>query len=189
MFDIYNEQSLLLAKQPCAEFKWYPLYPPNHHQGYIVVYCRAAAGAGCSISTLMATNDSLLDTGSSGHHSSAGVSPKANEIFHCEAANTKLPGLKRKFIGVGGDTEPSRAKLACSAASLISPPLFKPRANLAMVPGYPHENGTGASNHDNAAQNQEDEWKNIKVVSSSEKCLLQGLIVYFLDVELYLRHG
>ena len=113
----------------------------------------------------MATNDSLLDTGSSGHHG-AGVSPKANEIFHCEAANTKLPGLKRKFIGVGGETETSRAKLACSAASLISPPLFKPRANLAMVPGYPHENG---GPHDNAApaQNQEDEWKNIKVVSSS----------------------
>ena len=99
-------------------------------------------------------------------------SPKANEIFHCEGAGTKLPlpGLKRKF---GGEAEASgpRPKLSCSSgASLISPPLFKPRPNLAMVPGYPHEAGPAAGAHNNehaAPGNQEDEWKNIKVVSCS----------------------
>ena len=116
----------------------------------------------------MANNETgLLESGPG-----PAFSPKANEIFHCEGPGTKLPlpGLKRKF---GGEAEASgpRPKLSCSAgASLISPPLFKPRPNLAMVPGYPHEAGPGAGAHNNehtAPGNQEDEWKNIKVVSCS----------------------
>ena len=121
---------------------------------------RQAHAAGCSVTTLMANNDSLLETGPS-PASSISFSPKANEIFHCEATSTKLPGLKRKIVG--GDTDNNiRAKISCSSSnSMISPPLFKPRPNLAMVPGYPHEANT---NQENAA-NQEDEWKNIRVVS------------------------
>jgi len=126
---------------------------------------RQAHAAGCSVTTLMANNESLLETVPS-PASSVSFSPKANEIFHCEAASSaKLPGLKRKMVG--GDTEAIRAKISCtsSSSSMISPPLFKPRPNLAMVPGYPHE-AAGAANHVNheAAANQEDEWKNIKVM-------------------------
>jgi len=130
---------------------------------------RLAHKAGCSLATYMANNDSLLEP--SGPVSpGSGHSPKANEIFHCESATAKLPGLKRKFGGVADPGEGSRPKLTCTSSSLISPPLFKPRPNLAMVPGYPHETaagvgvgvsvGAGAS-HDT---NQEDEWKNIKVM-------------------------
>lgn len=121
----------------------------------------------------MANNETGILEPGQGPTSGNTFSPKANEIFHCEGAAAKLPlpGLKRKF----GDTEGSgpRPKLACSngaGASLISPPLFKPRSNLAMVPGYPHEAGHGAGGHNNehaATGNQEDEWKNIKVVSCS----------------------
>ena len=73
---------------------------------------------------------------------------------------------------VGSDAGESRVKMSCSSAgSLVSPPLFKPRANLAMVPGFPHENGSvsGGGQADNATSNtnQEDEWKNIKVVSET----------------------
>ena len=115
----------------------------------------------------MATNDTLLESG----HQPGQVSPKANEIFHCEAGSTKLPGLKRKLM-VGSDAGESRVKMSCSSAgSLVSPPLFKPRPNLAMVPGFPHENGSvsGGGQADNATSNtnQEDEWKNIKVVSET----------------------
>ena len=115
----------------------------------------------------MANNESLLETASS--LSSLSHSPKANEIFHCDSVNlnTKLPGLKRKF----GDSESSgvRAKVPCSQGSLISPPLFKPRPNLAMVPGYPHEaqpQGNGGVTQE-VGGSQEDEWKNIKVVRIS----------------------
>ena len=67
----------------------------------------------------------------------------------------------------------SRAAKLCNTSSLISPPLFKPGAALAMVPGYPHESGPGgpgtsgtSNNNDTAAgHSQDDEWKNIKVVS------------------------
>ena len=59
---------------------------------------------GCSVSTYMAANnDKLLDTGA-GSAAAANISfsPKANEIFQCEAGgapNTpKLPGLKRKIL-------------------------------------------------------------------------------------------
>ena len=130
-------------------------------------HCRQAHTAGCSLTTFVANNETgILESGPG-----PAFSPKANEIFHCEGAGAKLPlpGLKRKF---GGDAESSasRPKVAASAgsgASLISPPLFKPRPNLAMVPGYPHEAGPGGHNNEHAAPgNQEDEWKNIKVVSS-----------------------
>ena len=63
---------------------------------------------------------------------------------------------------------------------MVSPPLFKPRPNLGTDPGYSHEAGAGAGadNHVNheATANQEDEWKNIKVVSWS----LIGRLNYFL---------
>ena len=144
------------------------LFSPLIASGHNSVIFRLAHKAGCSLATYMANNDSLLEP--SGPVSpGSGHSPKANEIFHCESATAKLPGLKRKFGGVGEPAEGSRPKLSCTSSSLISPPLFKPRPNLAMVPGYPHEAaagvgvgvGAGAS-HDT---NQEDEWKNIKVVS------------------------
>ena len=114
----------------------------------------------------MANNENGILESGPGPASGHAFSPKANEIFHCEAASSaKLPGLKRKMVG--GDTEGIRAKISCtsSSSSMISPPLFKPRPNLAMVPGYPHE-ASGAANHvsHEAAANQEDEWKNIKVV-------------------------
>ena len=125
-------------------------------------YYSQANSQGCSISALMANNESLLDTASS--LNSLGHSPKAHEIFHCESTNTKqpLPGMKRKFgeSEREREREAGRAKISCSQSSLISPPLFKPRPNLAMVPGYPHETGVQAE----AGTSQEDEWKNIKVV-------------------------
>ena len=111
------------------------------------------------------SSETLLET-------AATSSPKATDIFHCETLANKppLPGVKRKF----GESERERegrerAKISCSQpGSLISPPLFKPRPNLAMVPGYPHEaaqgNGGGVGQEGGAAS-QEDEWKNIKVVS------------------------
>ena len=120
----------------------------------------------------MANNETGILESGPGPASGHAFSPKATEIFHCEAAGAKLPlpGLKRKF-GTDGESSGPRPKLACSSgASLISPPLFKPRPNLAMVPGYPHEAGPTASGHNNehaAPGNQEDEWKNIKVVSCS----------------------
>ena len=144
--------------------------------------CRQALAAGCSLSTFMANNErEVLEPGpdTSIHHLTA-FSPKATEIFHCEpgagagAGAGKLPGLKRK-LGGGGDTELGRAKVSCAGAgagagSLISPPLFKPRPNLAMVPGYPHEAAqpaaaTPAAGEHSGQGHQEDEWKNIKVVS------------------------
>ena len=128
---------------------------------------RQAVSQGCEISTLMANHETLLDTASS--LNSLGHSPKATEIFHCDSASSKgLPGLKRKFgeSEREREREGGRAKISSSQASLISPPLFKPRPNLAMVPGYPHEaplGNTGAVSREQEAS-QEDEWKNIKVV-------------------------
>ena len=129
---------------------------------------RQAVSQGCEISTLMANHETLLDTASS--LNSLGHSPKATEIFHCDSASSKgLPGLKRKFGESEREREGGRAKISSSQASLISPPLFKPRPNLAMVPGYPHEaaplgNTGGVSREQEAGPGQEDEWKNIKVV-------------------------
>ena len=130
-----------------------------------------ANSQGCSISSLMANNETLLDTASS--LNSLGHSPKAHEIFHCDTKQP-LPGMKRKFGEGEREREREgreRAKISCSQpGSLISPPLFKPRPNLAMVPGYPHEAGPGAGAHNNehaAPGSQDDEWKNIKVVSCS----------------------
>ena len=96
------------------------------------------------------------------------TSPKATEIFHCESLATKLPGLKRKFGENERESLGGRAKVPCSQGQgfLISPPLFKPRPNLAMVPGYPHEaqpQGNGGVTQE-VGGSQEDEWKNIKVV-------------------------
>ena len=106
------------------------------------------------------SSETLLET-------AATSSPKATDIFHCETLANKppLPGVKRKF----GESERERegrerAKISCSQpGSLISPPLFKPRPNLAMVPGYPHEAAQG-NGQEVAGASQEDEWKNIKVV-------------------------
>ena len=110
------------------------------------------------------STESLLET-------TATTSPKATDIFHCEsltglASKPPLPGLKRKFgeSEREREREAGRAKISCSQSSLISPPLFKPRPNLAMVPGYPHEGGLQAE----AGASQEDEWKNIKVVRREE---------------------
>ena len=89
---------------------------------------------------------------------------QATEIFHCELPS-KLPGLKRKAEGEGG--QGGRAKLPCSQPALLSPPLYKPvPAPLAMVPGYPHDpaQDTGQAN-----TSQEDEWKNIKVVRNGQQ--------------------
>ena len=127
-------------------------------------YSSQATSQGCSLSSLMANNEALLDTASS--LNSLGHSPKAHEIFHCDTKQS-LPGMKRKF----GESEREReregrerAKISCSQpGSLISPPLFKPRPNLAMVPGYPHEAAQG-NGQEVAGASQEDEWKNIKVV-------------------------
>ena len=84
------------------------------------------------------TSETLLET-------VATTSPKATDIFHCETLASKpaLPGVKRKFPESEREREREggRAKISCSQGSLISPPLFKPRPNLAMVPGYPHEAG------------------------------------------------
>ena len=59
-------------------------------------YYRQANSQGCSISSLMANNETLLETASS--LNSLGHSPKAHEIFHCDTKQP-LPGLKRKFEG------------------------------------------------------------------------------------------
>ena len=121
-------------------------------------YSSQANSQGCSISTLMANNETLLEASSL---NSLGHSPKAHEIFHCDTKQS-LPGMKRKFGE--GERERERAKISCSQpGSLISPPLFKPRPNLAMVPGYPHEAAQG-NGQEVAGASQEDEWKNIKVV-------------------------
>ena len=137
-------------------------------------YYSQANSQGCSISSLMANNETLLDTASS--LNSLGHSPKAHEIFHCDTKQS-LPGMKRK-LGENErerEREAGRAKISCSQpGSLISPPLFKPRPALAMVPGYPHSpheaaQANGAVNHEmvGPGASQEDEWKNIKVVSCS----------------------
>ena len=112
----------------------------------------------------MANNETLLEASSL---NSLGHSPKAHEIFHCDTKQP-LPGMKRKFGDAEREREAGRAKISCSQGSLISPPLFKPRPNLAMVPGYPHEaaQANGAVSHEAGGASQEDEWKNIKVVSS-----------------------
>ena len=115
------------------------------------------------------SSETLLET-------AATTSPKATDIFHCETIANKQPlsGMKRK-LGENErerEREAGRAKISCSQpGSLISPPLFKPRPALAMVPGYPHSpheaaQTNGAVNHDagGAGTSQEDEWKNIKVV-------------------------
>ena len=109
------------------------------------------------------SSETLLET-------AATTSPKATDIFHCETVANKppLPGMKRKLADAEREREreAGRAKISCSQGSLISPPLFKPRPNLAMVPGYPHEAGqaNGGVNHEAGGPSQEDEWKNIKVV-------------------------
>ena len=110
----------------------------------------------------MANNETLLEASSL---NSLGHSPKAHEIFHCDTKQP-LPGMKRKFGDAEREREAGRAKISCSQGSLISPPLFKPRPNLAMVPGYPHEaaQANGAVSHEAGGASQEDEWKNIKVV-------------------------
>ena len=110
------------------------------------------------------SSETLLET-------AATTSPKATDIFHCEsllANKPPLPGVKRKFGEPEREREAGRAKISCSQGSLISPPLFKPRPALAMVPGYPHEaaQANGAVNHEGGGASQEDEWKNIKVVSN-----------------------
>ena len=110
------------------------------------------------------SSETLLET-------AATTSPKATDIFHCETLANKppLPGMKRKF-GENErerEREAGRAKISCSQpGSLISPPLFKPRPALAMVPGYPHEaaQANGAVSQEGGGASQEDEWKNIKVV-------------------------
>ena len=100
------------------------------------------------------TTESLLETATM-------TSPKATEIFHCESVASKVPGLKRKLCESEREREGGRGKIS----SLISPPLFKPRPNLAMVPGYPHEAATqNGTREQEAGPSQEDEWKNIKVV-------------------------
>ena len=113
------------------------------------------------------SSETLLET-------AATTSPKATDIFHCETLASKpvLPGVKRKFPESERDRERERereggrAKISCSQGSLTSPPLFKPRPNLAMVPGYPHEapQTNGGVGQEGGGASQEDEWKNIKVV-------------------------
>jgi len=127
---------------------------------------RLAMTAGCSPSTYLTNNESLLEP------SDPHFSPKANEIFHCEPTiDSKPPGLKRK----GPEIDHSRSKQPRAQPSLISPPLlptgpsfqlYKPNNNLAMVPGYPHDpqNGAGSATTQDAGASQEDEWKNIKVM-------------------------
>ena len=141
--------------------------PARTHHYVMFKYSRLAMTAGCSPSTYLTNNESLLEP------SDPHFSPKANEIFHCESAmDSKPPGLKRK----GPEIDHSRSKLPRAQPSLISPPLlptgpsfqlYKPNSNLAMVPGYPHDPqvGAGSATGQDAGASQEDEWKNIKVVS------------------------
>ena len=100
-----------------------------------------------------------------------------------------LSGVKRKSVGA----DPIRSKLPRSLPSLLSPPLlpswpsFPHHQSSALgtrVPGagvgagYPHA-GTRSPAAQDAGQNYEDEWKNIKVVSDTEqvleRCKLLGL--------------
>jgi hypothetical protein len=126
---------------------------------------RLAMASSCSPSTFLANNQSLLE-----QEDNQCFIPASNDIFQCEEAETKSSGFKRKNITVNDDI----SKLSRIQPSSTSPPVlptgpsfpsYKSNSNLAMVSGYPREpqvtaQDTGAS--------QEDEWKNIKVVSRGD---------------------
>ena len=95
-------------------------------------------------------------------------SPNAIEELN---TRSKPPSLKRN----GSDIVTSRSKHHRSQSSLMSPPLLRtgpsfqlhsPNSNLAVVPGYPQkpQAGAGSPTSHEGGVNQEDEWKNIKVV-------------------------
>ena len=111
--------------------------------------------------------------------------------------------------GVGGgfqhfspnaiDIVTSRSKHHRSQSSLMSPPLLRtgpsfqlhsPNSNLAVVPGYPQkpQAGAGSPTSHEGGVNQEDEWKNIKVVrrKNIHNCQAQPKLQVQLEAELAL---
>ena len=119
----------------------------------------------CSPSTFLANNQSLLE-----HQENQRFIPATNDIFQCEESESKSSGFKRKNVTVNDDV----SKLPRIQPSLKSTPVlptgpsfpsYKSNSNLAMVSGYPREPQATAQD---AGASQEDEWKNIKVVSRGE---------------------
>jgi hypothetical protein len=119
----------------------------------------------CSPSTFLANNESLLEPSDN-----QCFIPAANEIFHCEASESKLSEFKRKNNPEKDDV----SKLPRTQLCLTSPPLLptgpsfplnQSSSNLAVVSGYPHDTQAAAQD---AEAGQEDEWKNIKVVRKGE---------------------
>ena len=108
----------------------------------------------CSSSTFLANNESLLEPSDNQR-----FIPAANEIFQSEAAESKVSGFKRKNKPEKDDVSKLPRTLLPTGPSF---PLNKLSSNLAVVSGYPH-NTQGAAQ--DAEAGQEDEWKNIKVVS------------------------
>ena len=116
----------------------------------------------CSPSTFLANNESLLEPSDNQR-----FIPAANEIFQCEAAESKVSGFKRKNKPEKDDV----SKLPRTQLCMTSPPLLPTgpsfplnnlSSNLAVVSGYPPDMKGAAQD---AEAGQEDEWKNIKVVS------------------------
>ena len=86
--------------------------------------------------------------------------PAANNIFQCEAAESKLSGFKRKNKPEKDDVSKlPKTQLLQTGPSFL---LFKSSSNLAVVSGYPLDTQGAAQD---AETDQEEEWKNIKVVS------------------------
>ena len=121
----------------------------------------------CNPSTFLANNQSLLE-----HEDNQRFIPATNDIFQCEEAEKKSSGFKRKNKAVLDDI----SKLPRIQPSSTSPPVlltgpsfpsYKSNSNLAMVSGYPREPQVTAKDA-GASHGQEDEWKNIKVVSRRE---------------------
>ena len=126
---------------------------------------RLAMASNCSPSTFLANNQSLIE-----QEDNQRFIPPANDIFQCEEAETKSSALKRKNKVVNDDM----SKLPRIQPSSTSPPVlptgpsfpsYKSHSNLAMVSGYPREPQVAAQD---AGVGQEDEWRNIKVVSRWE---------------------
>ena len=140
----------------------------------------------CSPSTFLANTESLLEPSDNQR-----FIPAANEIFQFEAAESKVSGFKRKNKPEKDDVSKLPRTQLCMTSPPLLPtgpsfPLYKSSSNLAVVSGYPH--GTQGAAQD-AEAGQEDEWKNIKVVSKGGNKMNKIIFSLFPDDELYLRNG
>ena len=119
----------------------------------------------CSPSTFLFNNESLLEPSDKQR-----FIPAENEIFQCEAVELKSSGFKRKNKPEKDDVSKLPRTQLCLTSTTLLPtgpsfPLYKLSSNFAVVSGYPHDTQGSAQD---AEAGQEDEWKNIKVVSKGQ---------------------